>query len=86
MLSGETFPPKDTGAYLFRKSAGVLGLQHHLFYRQSAMFVEYLHDRDLQSYQRFLKAISPGTPFRDAVEISGGSTEHLWRQFIEDLK
>ena len=61
-------------------------LQHHLFYRQSAMFVEYLHDRGLQSYQRFLKAISQGTPFRDAVEILGGSTEHLWRQFIEDLK
>ena len=86
MLSGETFPPEDTGAYLFRKTATVLGLQHHLFYRQSAMFVEYLHDRDLQSYPRFLKTISPGTPFRDAVEILGGSTEHLWRQFIEDLK
>ncbi len=86
MLSGETFTPEDTGAYLFPKSAAVHGLQHHLFYRQSAILVEYIHDRDLQSYQHFLKAISPGTPFRDAVEILGGSTEHLWRQFIEDLK
>lgn len=56
------------------------------FTARVTMFVKYLHDRDLQSYQRFLKAISQGTPFRDAVEILGGSTEHLWRQFIEDLK
>jgi|TARA_B100001971_G_C17674479_1_gene279160 hypothetical protein len=73
-------------AFVWEGGSTVHGLQRHLFYRQSAMFVEYLHDRDLQSFQRFLKAISQGTPFRDAVEIFGGSTEHLRRQFIEDLK
>jgi len=52
-------------AFVWEGGGTVHGLQRHVFYRQSAMFVEYLHDRDLQSYQRFLKTISQGTPFRE---------------------
>lgn len=80
---GQTFMPEGAGSLWVPQTAGRYGLQHHLFYRQSAMFVGYLHDRDPVAFQRFLQALAGGTDFATAIVPLGGSVDELWDMFVQ---
>ena len=86
ILAGQTFTPEDTGAVLFPQTASDYGLAHHMFYRQSALFVAYLHDRDADAFANFMTALQNGQAFKDAAGQLGGSVQGLWDHFIKHLE
>lgn len=80
---GQVFQPEESGSLWIPQTAGTYGLQHHLFYRQSAMFVAYLHDRDSVAFKQFLQALSGGKSFAEAITVLGGTVPELWQDFVE---
>jgi hypothetical protein len=79
--AGRTFEPEDEGTWLAPQSAKAHGLQHHMFYRQSGLFVQYLMERDAVSFGRFMDRLRSDQSFRDAFEALGGSVAELWTAF-----
>lgn len=86
ILAGETFTPEESGALLIPRTAQSYGLQGQMFYRQSALFVTYLHRRDEAAFRRFLTALQNGTSFADAFTSFGGTVREMWDQFLTELK
>ncbi len=65
MARGLVFRPDDTGKLLFPQTGQRDGLKPHLFYRESAMFVAYLVQRDTPAFQRTLAALEDGHDFAE---------------------
>ena len=63
ILDGLCFHPDSTGSILFPKTASSYNLKPHMFYRQSAMFVQFLKEYDSEKFKELLKALQSGTKF-----------------------
>ena len=85
LIAGQTLMPEDDGAWLRPRTASAHGLTHPMFYRQSGLFVAYLHDRDATAFQRFMNALHDGEPFATAFALMGGPVHNLWVQFVQSL-
>jgi len=83
--SGRTFTPEDDGTWFRPRMAREHRLQHHMFYRQSGMFVTWLMERDEAAWQRFITDIRLGRSFAKSVTELGGSVEELWDTFKDSL-
>jgi hypothetical protein len=56
-------------------------------YRQSGMFMAFLHDSNPAAFARLMNAILDGRPFAAAVRMSyGADLNALWDQFVRGLK
>lgn len=82
LLQGRTFVPEERGSLWVPQTAGSYGLPHHLFYRQSAMFVAYLHDHDPDAFQQALEAIVEGASFAEAFASTGRTITQHWADFV----
>ncbi len=87
IAQGTALDPESEGRWIPRMAAHH-GLRHHMFYRQSAMFVEYLATNWPSSFAEFLDDIQSGkATFSKAFETRfGTSPKRLWRQFADSLR
>jgi hypothetical protein len=86
ILSGACFHPDSTGSFLFPKTASSYHLKPHLFYRQSAMFVQFMKEYDPEKFKRLLQTIQNGVNFAHALDISyGRDIDVFWTEFKETL-
>lgn len=59
----------------------------HMFYRQSALFVEYLRHLDPRRFDLFVASLLDGIPFEQAFpESYGHSAEYMWKRFAAGLR
>jgi len=87
MLNGRYFTPELNGGIIFRKTASSYGLTPHMFYRQSALFVNFIREYNETSFQKLLTGIYNGESFRKAFGSSYGiSMNKLWSIFMIQLK
>lgn len=70
LAAGRGFQPEWTGHLLFERSGRSYDLPEHLWYRECALLVQFLRDRDASAFQRLLQALDAGTTFRAALEQS----------------
>lgn len=83
IANGRHFVPEATGSMLSPTNAKAFGLEHHMFYRQSGMFVAYLQRADEARFQALLLAIEDGKPLESAFQNDyGKSIEAAWRGFV----
>jgi hypothetical protein len=62
------------------------GLDPHLFYRESAMFVAFLAEQNPTDFERLLGSIHDGDAFALAVQRAfGADLPTLWQRFIQSL-
>jgi hypothetical protein len=67
-------------------TASTFGLTPHMFYRQGAMFIGYLKDRDGRAFARFLAGVEAGTGFQRAFETAyAADVGALWSAFAAQL-
>lgn len=82
---GRHFLPETTGGLLFPTGATAYGLEHHMFYRQSALFIDYLKRRDETQFKAFLVAVEDGRSLKDAFdEAYRTSMESVWEGFVRE--
>ena len=84
---GRSINPNASGGLLFRKTASSFGLETHMFYRQSALFVEWLHDSNSAHFQQTMALLRNGDSLDEAVQGSYGfSVEQGWNLFASSLR
>jgi hypothetical protein len=87
MLKGHSFKPNDSGSLFFPKTAFWFGLKPQMFYRQSAMFVNYLHQNNPLEFKEFVIMLLNDAEFKVAFEKSfDQSIDNAWVKFIGTLK
>jgi hypothetical protein len=87
IASGRHLEPKTTGSLLFPTDATDYGLTHHMFYRQSGLFIGYLKQLDEGRFKAFLLAIEDKRPLERALEDAyGRSVETIWREFVGEIR
>jgi hypothetical protein len=86
ILKGACFHPDSTGRFLFPKTASSYHLKPHMFYRQSAMFVQFMKENDPENFKILLQAIQNGVKFDNALQASYGSDiDTYWEKFKINL-
>ena len=83
MCSGTKWVPETGAAWLTPSGPREHGLSHGQFYRQSAMFVEYLEAHDPTGFRRFLEALLGGADFEAAAESFSTGIPALWERCLD---
>lgn len=84
--SGEYFVPNETGGFIFQKTASDWGLKHHMFYRQSMMFIYYLAATNESGFRKLLLSIESGERFSSALKAAYNmKLEDLWKGFLKEI-
>ena len=65
--SGKYFILHKTGGLIFKKNRSDFNLHHHMFYRQSMMFVSYLVAMDHLKFKKLLRALEDGKAFSSSI-------------------
>jgi len=87
IIIGKTFEPVEEGSILFPKTARDYDLKPHMFYRQSEIFVNWLHDSNPEKFKRFNLEIQNGKTLGESVLFVYGITvKNMWEQFVNELK
>jgi hypothetical protein len=82
IVNGRSFQPDESGRIVGHKSAADYGLEPHMYYRQAALFVDYLRETDPSAFEATLLEIMHGGTFREAWPRHYGHTiSELWRTF-----
>jgi len=83
IAAGAHFVPEKSGSLFFQQEAPAYRLSHHMFYRQSAMFVDYLRTRDERQFQALLAGIDSGqTVGNSCASAYGCNLDDIWREFL----
>ncbi len=83
---GETFTPEDHGSAIPR-TAREHGLQHHMFYKQAGMFVEFMAESDLEQFDAFLSELFEGRVFDDAfLQVYSREVEQVHERFVDAVE
>ncbi|ACM20396.2 lipoprotein, putative [Geotalea daltonii FRC-32] len=87
IAAGKAVTPESTGSFFFKKSGASYGLEPHMFYRQSGMFVSYLKSLDEERFAAFMSDLEGGRTFEDAFnDAFRGSVGELWQVFAARCK
>lgn len=87
ILNGNSMKPVTRHPILFGEKSQPSGMKPHLFYRQSAIFVEYLLDVNPSGFRVLLQGIEEGNSFGDVFEKAyGKAPSKIWNQFENTLK
>ncbi len=85
--SGKFFVPNESGGLIFRNTPSDWGLQPHMFYRQSMMFVTYIKSVDEAKFTLFLLSVQNGQKFSKALkQVYGKSLADLWNQYLQEIQ
>lgn len=83
---GRHFEPDASQWLLFPKNAASYGLAPHMFYRQSALFVAYMHDSNPAAFEQMLKLVANKVAFAEAVETAYQQRMPvIWNQFLAGI-
>ncbi len=87
ILSGRSFVPNASGSLLFPRTAFSFGLKPQMFYRQSAMFVGHLAQRDPSGFKDLIGLLLDDVAFETAFEKAlGRPIPAAWEDFIAALE
>lgn len=67
IAAGRTFTPTTSGSLLFPPSGRSYDLPEHLWYRQSALLVRFLRDKDAEKFRRLLLRLQDGGSFESSL-------------------
>jgi hypothetical protein len=83
LRAGARFEPEDSSWPLFPKTARHYDLAPHMYYRQAALFVAFMHEQDPAAFRTMLLAIAAKTKFDEAIAASfHRSLPSLWQAFL----
>jgi len=84
---GKYFIPNDDGKMLSRRYGDKWNLKPHMFYRQSMMLVEYLYNKDPDSFRKFIGDVFSGKEkFSKLFSKYYGSTPAVvWAEYRNNL-
>jgi len=87
LQAGRSLIPNESDGLFFRKTPSDFGLEPHLFYRQSMMFIDYLAAIDATAFRNLMLSVEQGERLSDAlVEAYHADLEHLWCGFLNEVK
>lgn len=82
IAAGKTFEPATSGRLLFQQSGRSYGLAEHMWYRQSALLVEFLKEKNAAAFRRLVVALAEGKRFEPTLEACyEAEFEALIREF-----
>lgn len=85
LLSGRSFQPNIEASLFAQETAQTFGLEHRMFYRQSAIFVDYLQQKTPQAFKALLTYLHSGASFEQAFAQSyPKGMAPLWSAFIAE--
>jgi hypothetical protein len=70
IAAGKTFTPATSGRLFFERSGRSYGLSEHMWYRQSALLVEFMKEKDAAAFRRLVVALADGERFDPTLESS----------------
>ncbi|MEW6584160.1 MAG: basic secretory protein-like protein [Nitrospirota bacterium] len=86
ILSGKRFEPEARGRLLPPEQYRY-GLEPHMFYRQTEMFVAYLKSIDEKRFRAFILAVEDSHDFEGSFgKVFGFTLFDAWQQFVRGLK
>ncbi len=86
ILAGQSFDPTEVGSVLHNRTAPSYGLRSAIFYRQAAMFVEYLREVNPGAFQVALLDILHAGHFQRSFERAyGKSVASMWQGFVQKM-
>jgi len=84
---GKTIKPNGSGGLIFRKTASSFGLKTHMFYRQSEMYVRWLHDMSPSKFRELFTTLEQGKTLNEALSsVYGFTVRQGWSQFTGEIK
>ena len=84
---GQAINPNGSGGLLFRKTASSFGLKPHMFYRQSEMYVKWLHEMSPSKFRQLFAALRQAKSLDEALSsVYGFSVQQGWVKFKGELK
>jgi hypothetical protein len=87
IADGHHLEPETGGSLLFPKDARDYRLTHHMFYRQSGMFIGYLKQLDELQFKAFLLSIEDKQSLEQAFDVAyGRSLEAAWHEFVVEAR
>ena len=67
IAAGKTFTPAASGRLLFERSGRSYGLSEHMWYRQSALLVEFLQAKDPAAFRQLVEKLESGDRFAPTI-------------------
>lgn len=87
IVAGQTFQPGSSGSVVYPRTAYTFGMKPPMFYRQSELFVSYLHQEQPEHFKQFVLALLSGAEFKPSFETSfNRSVKITWQSFVVSLK
>jgi len=85
---GKYFIPNGDGKMFSRMYGNKWGLEPHMFYRQSMMFVEYLHDKNPETFWMFVRGVFYGKKkfSKLFLEFYGAEPSIVWKEYRATLR
>jgi len=85
--AGKYFVPNKADGFVFKKTPSDFGLEPHMFYRQSMMFINYLVAIDEPIFRKLLLSVENGERFPVALQAAyNKNLEELWSEFLYEVK
>ena len=83
LRNNQTFTPNLVEGIIIRKGPQHWELSHHMFYRQSSLFIDFLSKQDPIAWKKLLDNVHAGLDFRTAyAEAFNADLQVLWKSFV----
>lgn len=87
LLSGDHINITTRRVLFFGEKSKPFKMEQHMFYRQSGLFVEYLHNKNEENFKSFLLKILDGESFESTfVYFFNDKPKTAWIKFVKSLK
>jgi len=85
--AGKAIVPNGSGSLLFSKTASSFNLKPHMFYRQSSLYVEWLHHQNTEHFKQLIGLLHNGNILEEAMMKSYGFTVlDGWHRFTSEIE
>jgi hypothetical protein len=85
IVTGRVFQPKPSDGIFFHTTASTFGLTPHLFYREAALFLAHLRQRDPTAFRNWLVAVETGEALDASFATAFGKTlTAAWDEFVRN--
>ena len=84
--AGKYFIPNNSDGLIFKKTPVDFGLEPHMFYRQSMIFISYLAARREPEFQKLLLSVENGERLPTVLQATyNKKLEELWNDFLHEI-
>jgi hypothetical protein len=86
IAAGRTFAPAVSGRLLFERSGRSYGLSEHMWYRQSALLIQFLKEKDAVAFRDLMARLAQGERFERVLHACyKADIEALVREFHSNI-